>query len=161
MADLFSAASFSTSQGILGIIGNFINIVYNVPQIIRTFRCKSTRDISGTFLLLRFIASLVWLAYGLNPVDIYFIVLNGVTAISTLLISYFKIKEIIADCRGKQYTFSDDNSSGQPIPSLRKTVSSAAFPNLFRKSIPKEDPSGIITSAPSQENLLKDPSRDV
>ena len=47
----------TTMNGFL-IIANIINLLYNVPQIVTTYKRKSTKDFSGWFLFLRFISSL-------------------------------------------------------------------------------------------------------
>lgn len=46
-------------------VANVIGIIYNIPQMIHTYRTKSTRDISNTFINLRILCSIIWLVYSL------------------------------------------------------------------------------------------------
>jgi uncharacterized protein with PQ loop repeat len=97
-----------TYKDILGIVGNVGNLVYNIPQIILTFRRKSTKDISSTYLSLRFAIALLWLVYGLDPIDIWWIILNSVTMLSTAFVGYYKVRELCGKCREPKYTFSGE-----------------------------------------------------
>ncbi len=40
----------SDTMNVFLVIANIINLVYNVPQIVKTCRTKSTKDFSGWFL---------------------------------------------------------------------------------------------------------------
>ena len=46
-------------------IANLIGILYNIPQMIHTYKLKSTRDISKTFINLRIVCSIIWLVYSI------------------------------------------------------------------------------------------------
>ena len=43
----------STTTNVFLVIANIINLFYNIPQMYKTYKCKSTKDFSTTFLLLR------------------------------------------------------------------------------------------------------------
>jgi uncharacterized protein with PQ loop repeat len=42
---------------------NVIGLFYSIPQMIRTWKTKSTKDIDTTGQILRLICSIVWLVY--------------------------------------------------------------------------------------------------
>lgn len=98
-----------TYKDAIGLIGN---LVYNIPQMILTYRRGSTADISSTYLLLRFMIAVLWLIYGIDPIDVWWIILNSVTALSTAFVGYYKIREINEKC-GPRYTFKEIEM-GQP-----------------------------------------------
>ena len=79
------------------IIGNIINIIQNLPQIIKTYKTKSTKDFSGLFLLLRIIGNVIWTAYAIYINSMLMCINNIVTILSTGFIGYYKIKEIYND----------------------------------------------------------------
>ena len=56
----------SLTMNIFLIIANVINLVYNLPQIIKTYKTKSTGDFSEWFLLLRFVGNIIWIPYAIE-----------------------------------------------------------------------------------------------
>ena len=49
---------------VLGIVGTVLSTVSLMPQVVRTWRTRSTDDISAAWLLVALIAMAVWIAYG-------------------------------------------------------------------------------------------------
>lgn len=92
----------SYTMNIFLIIANIINLFYNIPQIITTYKRKSTRDFSTWFLLLRFIGNLIWVAYAVEINSFLMLINNIVTVLSSAFIGYYKIIEIIFDYREKK-----------------------------------------------------------
>jgi MtN3 and saliva related transmembrane protein len=83
---LASATSF------LGFVAAFCTSFAFLPQVIKTWRTRSTRDISlGMFLVLTTGIAL-WLAYGLLLGDGPLIAANAVTLLFALAILYFKLR---------------------------------------------------------------------
>ena len=76
------------------VIGNIINFVYNIPQVVKTHKTKSTKDFSSTFLFLRVIGNCIWLAYSIELQQFLFMLANIVSVISSIFISYYKVIEI-------------------------------------------------------------------
>jgi MtN3 and saliva related transmembrane protein len=72
------------------ILANIIGFVYNLPQVILTIRTKKTDDISGTFLILRFISSILWIIYCSYTNSIYVLISWIVTCSSNIIIMYYK-----------------------------------------------------------------------
>lgn len=84
----------STEMNVFLIIANIINLVYNIPQIVKTIKTKSTKDFSEWFLGLRIVGNLIWMAYAIE-INSFMLLLNSlVTVISSLIISIYKIKEL-------------------------------------------------------------------
>jgi|LakMenEpi03Aug12_release.lakeMendotaPanAssembly.Ray.scaffolds.fasta_scaffold1419668_1 MtN3 and saliva related transmembrane protein len=87
--------SVSTTMNVFLVIGNIINFVYNIPQVVKTYKTKSTRDFSPTFLFMRVIGNCIWLAYSIELKAFLFIVSNIVSVISSIFISYYKVLELL------------------------------------------------------------------
>lgn len=84
----------SLTMNIFLIIANIINIIYNIPQMVKTYKTKSTKDFSETFLLLRIIGNTIWLVYSIE-VDSFLMLLNNlVTIFASVFIGYYKLIEI-------------------------------------------------------------------
>ena len=76
-------------QGIV-ILANIIGFIYNLPQVILTIRTKKTDDISGTFLILRFISSILWIIYCIYTNSIDVLISWIITCSSNIVILYYK-----------------------------------------------------------------------
>lgn len=84
----------STTMNVFLVIANIINLVYNIPQIVKTIRTKSTNDFSEWFLGLRIIGNLIWVAYAIN-INSFLLLLNSiVTVVSSIIIGFYKAKEL-------------------------------------------------------------------
>lgn len=92
----------STTTNIFLIIANIINLFYNVPQMYKTYKCKSTKDFSGTFLLLRIIGNTIWCEYAIEVNSLLMLLNNLVTIISSLFIGYYKLSEILEERKNKK-----------------------------------------------------------
>lgn len=92
----------STTTNIFLIIANIINLFYNVPQMYKTYKCKSTKDFSGTFLLLRIIGNIIWCEYAIEVNSLLMLLNNLVTIISSLFIGYYKLNEILEERKNKK-----------------------------------------------------------
>jgi MtN3 and saliva related transmembrane protein len=79
------------------VIGNIINFVYNIPQVVKTYKTKSTKDFSPTFLFMRVVGNCIWLAYSIELKAFLFILSNIVSVISSIFVSYYKAVEIYFD----------------------------------------------------------------
>lgn len=77
---------------ILGLTAAALTTISFLPQVIRTWRLKETKDISLPMYLLFCSGVGLWLAYGLIIGDLPLIVANAVTAVLAFLILFFKIR---------------------------------------------------------------------
>ncbi len=84
------------------IMGNIITLFQNVPQVIKTYKVKSTRDFSSIFLLMRITACFIWGAYSIEIESLLMLINNLITLFSTLFLSYYKTKETIQDYKKKK-----------------------------------------------------------
>jgi MtN3 and saliva related transmembrane protein len=91
----------SLTMNILIIIANIINLFYNIPQMIKTYRTKSTRDFSGLFIILRIVANIIWVAYSIEINSLLMLVNNLVTVIASVFIGYYKALEMYDDYKTK------------------------------------------------------------
>ena len=79
------------------IFANIINIVYNIPQMVKTYKRKSTQDLSSWFLFLRIIGNTVWIAYAVEVSSLPMLINNIVTVCASIFISYYKVCELYRD----------------------------------------------------------------
>ncbi len=100
----------STTMNVFLIIANVINLVYNVPQIIKTYKTKSTGDFSSIFLFLRIVGNVIWIPYSIEIDSLLLLINTLVTVLSSIFISYYKVKEIINNKRLNIYSQISDNN---------------------------------------------------
>ncbi len=105
----------SLTMNIFLVIANVINLVYNVPQIIKTYKSKSTSDFSEYFLLLRVIGNSIWIGYAVEVGSTLMLINNIVTVLASIFIGYYKLHEIIAMKRKDKYVPLNNVISNQEI----------------------------------------------
>jgi MtN3 and saliva related transmembrane protein len=89
-------------MNIMLIIANVINLVYNIPQMVQTYKTKSTRDFSSWFLLLRIVGNLIWVIYAIYIGNLLMLINNIVTVIASVFVGYYKAIELLADWKKKR-----------------------------------------------------------
>lgn len=77
----------------MAIIGNSLNLGYNIPFVYLVWKKRSSKNISGTFLLLRFWGSVSWLIYAVLVSDTWVGISYLVTLTATCIIYYIKFTE--------------------------------------------------------------------
>ncbi len=92
----------SKTMNIFIIIGNIISLCQNIPQVIKTYKVKSTREFSSLFIIMRISACIIWGAYSIEIESLMMLINNLITLSATGFISYYKINEIITDYKTKQ-----------------------------------------------------------
>ena len=97
------------------VIGNVINIVQNIPQVVKTYNTKSTRDFSALFLILRIIGNLIWIAYAVNINSLLLVINNSVTVAATAYLGYYKIREMWNDRKRRIYTIINEHTTGTAV----------------------------------------------
>ena len=71
-------------------LANVLNLVYNLPQVIQTYKTKSTGDINHWFIVLRIVGNCIWISYSIY-INSFFLLLNNViTVLSSMFIGYYK-----------------------------------------------------------------------
>jgi len=77
---------------IIGLIAALLTTSSFLPQVIRVWKTKSTKDISLTMYINMFIGVGLWLVYGIAIDSLSVILANSVTIVLVLSILYFKLK---------------------------------------------------------------------
>ena len=77
----------------LALLGNGLNLMYNIPFVYQVYKNKNTKNISTCFLLLRTFGSISWISYGILEKDIWIQLSYSVTLLSSLIVSFYKIKD--------------------------------------------------------------------
>ena len=88
-----------TYENILLIAANIINLIYNIPQMLRTYRTKSANDFDIWFLGLRIFYNFLWILYGIEINSILVVINSIVTILATSFISYYKIMTYLTNSR--------------------------------------------------------------
>ena len=78
---------------VFAFLGNILNLAYNIPFVYLVWKNRSSKNISGVFLSLRFCGSISWLVYAGLVQDAWVAFSYIVTLIATILIGYIKCKE--------------------------------------------------------------------
>jgi MtN3 and saliva related transmembrane protein len=86
-------------MNVMLIIANVINLIYNIPQMIKTYQTKSTRDFSGWFLSLRVIGNTIWVVYSIYVANLLMLINNVVTVVASVFVGYYKVREMWHDRR--------------------------------------------------------------
>ena len=86
--------SVSPAMNVFLVIGNIVSLVYNIPQMVKTYKTNSTKDFSSTFLFLRVVNNSIWLAYSIELGTFLFLLANITSVICSLFLSYYKAFEL-------------------------------------------------------------------
>jgi MtN3 and saliva related transmembrane protein len=84
----------SVTMNVFLSIANIINLIYNVPQVIKTYKTKSTKDFSSWFIFLRILGNIIWIVYAIEIDSLQMLINNCVTVLASLFIGYYKGLEI-------------------------------------------------------------------
>jgi MtN3 and saliva related transmembrane protein len=81
-----------TLPDLLGMIAGSLTTIAFVPQVVKTWRSKSTHDISYGMFILFSLGLLLWLAYGIVIDALPIIVSNSVTLVLASIILGLKFR---------------------------------------------------------------------
>ena len=81
-----------TSPDILGMIAGTLTTIAFVPQVVKTWRSKSTEDISYGMFILFSLGLVLWLAYGIVIDALPIIISNTITLALALVILGLKFR---------------------------------------------------------------------
>ena len=84
----------SMTMNVFIVIANIINIVYNIPQMVKTYQRKTTQDLSSWFIFLRIIGNSIWIGYAIEIDSMMMLINTIVTVGSSVFIAYYKILEL-------------------------------------------------------------------
>jgi len=77
---------------ILGLIAGTLTTIAFVPQVVRTYRTRSAKDLSLNMFLIFCIGTMCWLSYGILIHDIPVITANSVTLVLSGVLLAFKFQ---------------------------------------------------------------------
>ena len=109
----------STTTNIFLIIANIINLFYNIPQMYKTYKRKSTKDLSAWFLLLRIIGNSIWIEYAIEVNSLLMLINNIVTVLSSMFVGYYKLIEIINDRKINDRKINDRKINDRKINNIK------------------------------------------
>ncbi len=81
-----------TFDTVLGLVAGSLTTLAFLPQVVRTWRTRSTADISLVMFLVLCSGIALWLVYGLVRGDWPVIIANGLTLVLASTILFFKIR---------------------------------------------------------------------
>ena len=77
---------------IIGIIGAILSGITFFPQVYRTWKLKSAKELSLIMILIILLSNVIWLIYAFNKNDMAIIYANLFVGSCALTILYFKLK---------------------------------------------------------------------
>ncbi|HUO88222.1 MAG TPA: SemiSWEET transporter [Rhizomicrobium sp.] len=77
---------------LIGLAAAFCTTIAFLPQVVQTWRTRSTRDLSLPMFSVMTTGVFLWLVYGLAIGDVPLIAANGVTFVLSGTILYFKLR---------------------------------------------------------------------
>ena len=77
---------------LIGLAAAFCTTIAFLPQVIQTWRTRSTKDISLWMFLVFTTGIFLWLVYGVIIRDVPLIMANGITFVLSATILYFKLR---------------------------------------------------------------------
>lgn len=80
------------STKLLGLIAGFLTTMAFIPQVVKTWRTRSAKDLSLVMFLLYCLGVFLWMIYGIMIDELPVILWNIITLILAAVILIFKIK---------------------------------------------------------------------
>jgi MtN3 and saliva related transmembrane protein len=77
---------------ILGLVAAVLTTAAFVPQVYKTWKEKSTKDISLSMYTVLFTGVLLWVVYGIHLESLPIILANTITSVLLLFMLFMKIK---------------------------------------------------------------------
>jgi uncharacterized protein with PQ loop repeat len=112
----FIDKNVSTTMNVFLVIANVINLVYNIPQVVKTCKTKSTKDFSGWFLSLRFIGNTIWIGYAIEIDSLLMLINNIVTVVASGIITGIMINNMYKAYLLRHYKSIEELNNNDNIP---------------------------------------------
>ncbi|MFZ5996378.1 MAG: SemiSWEET family sugar transporter [Nitrospirota bacterium] len=77
---------------LIGLLAATLTTASFIPQVVKTWKLKETKDLSLWMLLLFSVGIFLWLLYGVFIKDLPVILANLVTFVLVMIILFFKLK---------------------------------------------------------------------
>ncbi len=81
-----------TLIGFIGTAAGFVSTITFLPQVIKIWKTKSTKDLSSLTLFFLFLNVSLWLSYGILINDVPIMGTNGIVLSMIIIMIYFKWK---------------------------------------------------------------------
>ena len=95
------------------ILGNLICIGYNIPQMIQTYKTRSTGDINEWFILFRILGNSPFVVYSIYVGEVNLFISYTFAVIASLFIGYFKYMDMKKHRNTERLIIEYDNESKQ------------------------------------------------
>tara|TARA_B100001175_G_scaffold307711_1_gene307236 strand:+ start:386 stop:649 length:264 start_codon:yes stop_codon:yes gene_type:complete len=76
---------------IFGYLAGIFGVIPMLPQLIQTYKSKSSKDISLYFLMLNILSSILWIIYGYLRYDLPIIICSSLFGILHIFLLFMKI----------------------------------------------------------------------
>jgi MtN3 and saliva related transmembrane protein len=76
----------------IGHLGSALSSITFMPQVYQTWKTKSVKDLNLTMMLIVFISTLIWIAYGIGRGLLPVIICNSIIAVLSLVLIFFKFR---------------------------------------------------------------------
>jgi len=86
----------------LGLVAGMLTTGCWLPQLVRSWRTRSTTDFSWAYLAVLTVGITLWLTYGIVNVDLAMILANGTALAALVTLILFKIAFDRSPARGQQ-----------------------------------------------------------
>jgi MtN3 and saliva related transmembrane protein len=86
----------------LGLVAGMLTTGCWLPQLVRSWRTRSTTDFSWAYVAVLTVGVSLWLTYGIVNVDLAMIVANGTALAALLILIAFKVTFDRSPARGQQ-----------------------------------------------------------
>jgi MtN3 and saliva related transmembrane protein len=77
---------------IAGHAGSVLSSITFIPQVYQSWKTKSVGDLNLYMILIVFFSTIIWLVYGFGRALLPVIICNGVIAVLSLVLIYFKFR---------------------------------------------------------------------
>lgn len=77
---------------IIGLVGGFLSCITFVPQIFKTWKTKSVKDISVSSFFIVVASTIIWIVYGVFKDSISVIITNIIVFLTALIMLFMKWK---------------------------------------------------------------------
>ena len=75
---------------LLGLVAGTLTTIAFVPQVVRTYRTRSAKDLSLNMFLIFCVGTICWLIYGILIRDVPVMIANSVTLVLAVVLLFFK-----------------------------------------------------------------------
>ena len=79
-------------EDLIGYLGGFFIMISFIPQVIKSYKTKSVKDLSMTMIITTIIGSIFWVTYGVIIKSMPVAIMNGIFGLIVINQFYLKIR---------------------------------------------------------------------